>query len=88
MSVLEKCRRHLASEGALKLMQSDMVRFNLCLNDGRPLVQPSGRGRPRRFCSDRCKNAYHYRRLKQEAQIGRQVLLQEEIGSSEFGDSK
>lgn len=34
-------------------------RLSACTGCSGPLVQPSGRGRPRRFCSDRCRAAWH-----------------------------
>jgi hypothetical protein len=35
---------------------------SICAYCGKPLVQPAGRGRPRRYCSRKCQRAAAYRR--------------------------
>lgn len=35
-----------------------------CVHCGQPLEQPRGPGRPRTYCSDRCRRAYRRQRVQ------------------------
>jgi hypothetical protein len=45
-----------------------------CLNDFKT--------RKARFCSQVCKNAWHYRKRAEAAKVGREVLLNRTLGAS------